>query len=189
MLKFASSFSLFSFSNEVKTSTNNEVVPESSHSSDSSAVQIDFMDANDPVSFVGRRLTDDEKFPLLSSIFVLPRGSKIEATGGRRFRESWTEERPLLRYSVSEKKAFCLSCICFGNFESSDPNLSQFVSTGFCNWKKTVGKKENYLDRHMNSETHRNAEARVCGFLKTRQSGVSWLMKRQMFRPLCEYAL
>ena len=110
------------------------------------------MDANDPVSFVGRRLTDDENFSLLTSIFVLPKSYKIEATGGIRFRESWTEERPWLRYSVYEKKVFCLSCIYFVNFESSDPSLSPFVSTGFCNWKKTVGKKENYLDRHMNSE-------------------------------------
>ena len=172
MLKFASIFSLFSFSNEVETSTNDKVVPESNHaSSPDTPVQIDFVDANDPVSFVGRRLTDDEKFSLLTSTLVLPKGYKIEAIGGRRFQESWTEERPWLRYSVSEQKAFCLSCICFGNFDSSDPKLSPFVSTGFSNWKKAVGKKESYLDRHMNSETHRDAEARVSGFLKTRQPG------------------
>ena len=131
-LKF---FVLFSFSNEVETSTNDEVAPESGHSSSSNTpVQMDFVDANDLISFVGRKLTEDEKFSLLTSTLILPKGYKIEAIGGRRFQESWTEERPWLRYSVSEKKAFCLSCICFGIFDNSDPNLSPFVSTGFCNF-------------------------------------------------------
>ena len=137
------SFRLFSFSNKVETSTTDKVAPESSHSSSSDTpVQIDFVDTNDPISFVGRRLTEDKKLSLLTSTLVLPKGYKIEDVGGRRFQESWTAERPWLQYSVSEKKAFCLSCICFGNYDSSDPNLSPFVSTGFCNWKKAVGKKQ-----------------------------------------------
>ncbi|KAJ8049265.1 hypothetical protein HOLleu_01945 [Holothuria leucospilota] len=45
---------------------------------------IDFVDPYDPASFVGRRLSDDEKLSLLTSKFALPEGYKIEATGGRR---------------------------------------------------------------------------------------------------------
>ena len=100
------------------------------------------------------RLLSDEEFSLLTSTLVLPKGYKIEAIGGRRFQESSTKERSWLRYSVAEQRTFRLSCIRFGNFESSNPKLSPFVSTGFCNWKKAVSKKESYLDRHMNSETH-----------------------------------
>ena len=79
------------------------MVTESNYPSPSNLpVQIDFVDANDPVSFVGRRLTDDEKLSLLTSKSVLPKGYKIKAIGGGRFQESWTEERPWLFY---------LSCI------------------------------------------------------------------------------
>lgn len=133
---------------------------------------IDFVDPYDPASFVGRRLSDDGKLSLLTSKFALPEGYKIEATGGRRFQESWAEERPWLRYSVSKKTAFCLSCLCFGKFDRSDPYLSPFVSKGFCNWKKAVGKKDGCLEKHMQSELHQDAEMRASCFLATRQPGI-----------------
>ena len=100
------------------------MVPESNYSSPSDLpLQIDFVDANDLVSFVGRRLTDGENFSLLTSKFVLPKGFKIKAIDGGLFQESWTEERPWLGYSISEQKAYCLSCIYFGNFDSNDPKI------------------------------------------------------------------
>ena len=41
------------------------MAPESSHSSSfDTSVQIDFVDANDPILFVGKRLTENEKFSL-----------------------------------------------------------------------------------------------------------------------------
>ena len=131
----------------------------------------DFIDVNDPALFVGRRLSENEKLTLLTSSLVLPEGFKMEAISGRRFQESWTKERPWLRYSISKNKAFCLYCICFGTFDIINPNISPFVSTGFCKWKKATGKKDSYLDNHMKGDIHKDAEQKVSSFSGTRQAG------------------
>ena len=131
----------------------------------------DFIDVNDPALFVGRRLSENEKLTLLTSSLVLPEGFKMEAISGRRFQQPWTIERPWLRYSISKHKAFCLYCICFGTFDTINPNISPFVSTGFCKWKKATGKKDSYLDNHMKSDIHKDAEQRVSSFLGTHQAG------------------
>ena len=88
------------------------------------------------------------------------------------------QNRPWLRYSIAKDKAFCAYCICFGGNNnisgaSCASHLSPFVSSGFGKWKKATGKKlkDNYLDQHMLSETHKTAEEMVCYFLKTRQPG------------------
>ena len=72
------------------------------------------------------------------------------------------ESRPWIRYSVQNDSIFCCYCVCFYK-ENSD---SLFVKTGFNNWKKNSGVKENALDKHMLSAEHQMAEDRALNWLK-----------------------
>ena len=58
---------------------------------------------------------------------------------------------------------FCCYCVCFCKENSDSP----FVKTGFKNWKKASGVKENALEKHMLSAEHQMAEARALNWLKS----------------------
>ena len=49
--------------------------------------------------------------------------------------------------------------------------MSPFVSTGFKNWKKALGRRHSYIEQHKRSENHKVAEEKVAIFLHTRQPG------------------
>ena len=67
---------------------------------------------------------------------------------------------------------FCVSCVCFSALSDSP-----FVSSGFRNWKKALGKKTGYIDQHTHSENHRLAEEKAALFLQTRQPGTDFHAK------------
>ena len=133
-------------------------------------------DINDPAIYISKKLSDDDKLSLLKSKSVFPHNFECPVTAGRKFKSSWMQNRPWLRYSITKDKAFCAYCICFGGKKnilgatSCSSNLSPFVSCGFGNWKKATG-KDNYIDQHMLSEAHQTAEEMVHCFLSTCQPG------------------
>ena len=86
-------------------------------------------------------------------------------TAGRKFNPSWLSSRPWLRYSMKNDSLYCISCVCFGTA------ASPFVSTGFRNWKKALGRKHSYIEQHKRSDSHKVAEEKVAIFLHTRQPG------------------
>ena len=84
-------------------------------------------------------------------------------TAGRKFNPTWLSSRPWLRYSVKNDSLYCISCVCFGAAASESP----FVSTGFRNCKKALGRKHSYIEQHKRSESHKVAEEKVAIFLHT----------------------
>ena len=90
---------------------------------------------------------------------------RFPVTAGRKFNPNWLSPRPWLRYSMKNDSLCCVSCICFG------AAVSPFVSTGFRNWKKALGRKHSYIELHKRSESHKIAEEKVAIFLHTRQPG------------------
>ena len=143
-----------------------------------------FRDPNDPADCAGKKsLSDNQKLELLTSKFELPHGFKFPATAGtgRRFQLSWMDKRPWLRYSVKNDRAHCIYCMCFSH-NSTGRSESPFISSGFENWKKAIGKKDCYLDGHVHSEEHKLAEQKMTNFLKTRCPGndISARLQRQV---------
>ena len=71
---------------------------------------------------------------------------------------------------------YCISCVCFG------VAMSPFVSTGFRNWKKALGRKRSYIEQHKRSDSHKVAEEKVAIFLHTRQPGtdIALLLSEQV---------
>ena len=128
--------------------------------SSSSATEI-----TDPATYAGKSLTDQNKFELLTSSVSLPRQYRFPVTAGRKFNPSWLSSRPWLRYSMKNDSLYCISCVCFGTA------ASPFVSTGFRNWKKALGRKNSYIEQHKHSDSHKVAEEKVAIFLHTRQPG------------------
>ena len=103
-------------------------------------------DINDPATYISKKLSDDDKLSLLKSKSVLPHNFECPVTAGRKFKSSWMQHRPWLRYSITKDKAFCGFCVCFGGTKnipasSYSSNLSPFVSCGFSNWKKSNWKR------------------------------------------------
>ena len=133
-------------------------------------------DVHDPALYISKKLSDDDKVSFLTSKFILSQNFKYPVTAGRKFNPSWMQDRPWLRYSVAKDKAFCAYCICFAANKnipggpSSTSHLSPFVSCGFSNWKKATG-KDNNIDKHMLSESHKTAEEMAHSFLNTCQPG------------------
>lgn len=123
-------------------------------------------DINDPANYISKKLSDDDKLSFLKSKSDLPHNFECPITAGRKFKSSWMQHRPWLKYSITKDRAFCAYCICFGGKK----NLSPFVLCGFSNWKKATG-KDNYIDQHMLSEAHQTAEEMAHCFLATCQPG------------------
>jgi hypothetical protein len=60
---------------------------------------------------------------------------------------------------------YCIPCLCFGNADST------FITGGYKNWKKALGKKRGYIDQHKHSDCHKLAAQRASCFLETRHPG------------------
>ena len=71
------------------------------------------LDPNDPTYYVGKRLSDDDKFKLLTSRFEFPNNFNFPVTLGRRFNPIWMASRAWLRYSIKNDRAYYNSCLCF----------------------------------------------------------------------------
>ena len=93
------------------------------------------VDSHDPASYAGRSLTEDDKLELLTCTWKIRANFEFPVTFGR-FNPNWLAKRPWLRYSIKTDSVYCIPCVCFSG--TSD---SPFVSTGYRNWKKALGKK------------------------------------------------
>ena len=110
---------------------------------------------HDPASYIGRHLSDDDGLQLLTSSLKLPPDYELPVTCGR-FNPSWLVNRPWLRYSIKNNGIYCIYCVCF-----CDSSESPFVTSGFRNWKKALGKKLSYIEQHKRNESHKVAEERM----------------------------
>ena len=135
------------------------------------------LDPNDPADYVGKCLSDDDKFKVLTSRVEFPDNFNFLVTFGRRFNPIWMARRPWLRYSINHDRACCNSCLCFHEL-----GASLFVSTGFRNWKKASGRKDSYLVQHKRSKDHKLVEEKAFGFLKARRpgSGITAKLQKQI---------
>lgn len=66
---------------------------------------------------------------------------------------------------MTNDSVYCIPCLCFSNTNSP------FISGGYKNWKKALGKKRGYIDQHKNSDGHNLAAQRAMCFLETRRPG------------------
>ena len=114
----------------------------------------------DPASYVGRKLSDDDRLQLLTSTSNILAGFCFPVTSGRRFNPNWLINRPWLRYSMG-KDCIRVSCVCFSALSDSP-----FVLSGYRNWKKAMGKKSGYIDQHTRSDSHRLADEKLLYFYK-----------------------
>ena len=138
--------------------TQQQQFPESGNSQTQAPL---YTDMNDPVKYIGKKLSDDEKLSLLTSGMDIPSTYTFPASNGRRFNRSWLVNRPWLKHSVDKDCVLCSSCMCF-----SESTESAFVKSGYRNWKKALG-KDGYIDQHKNSTNHRTADERAAMFLQT----------------------
>ena len=122
-------------------------------------------DPHDPALYEGRRMSEDDKLLFLKSTCKPLSGLKFPVTSGRRFNPTWLEGRPWLRYSIRNDSLYCTSCMCF-----STSSESPFVSKGFKNWKKALG-KHGYIDQHRSSECHKISDEKAASFLQTQLPG------------------
>lgn len=95
--------------------------------------------------FVGKKLSDDERYEVIHNIFVPDESYSFPQTKfgkfNRPFRSSWLEQYPGLVYSPSTDGAFCLPCVLF----SADiDKRGQLVKEPYRNWKKATEQ----LDEH-----------------------------------------
>ena len=111
----------------------------------------------DVASFVGKRLSADEKFDLINNLFT-PEDSYsflffVFGTGihakKRSFKSSWLKQYPGLVYSPREDGAFCLPCVLF----STDIEArGQLVKEPVRNWRKATERfDEHFLHKRHNS--------------------------------------
>ena len=109
----------------------------------------------DVMRFVGKSLSDDEKYELLNNVFV-PDGSysfpfSTFGQAKRSFRSSWLKQYPGLVYSPSQDGAFCLVCVVF----STDIEArGQLVKEPFKNWKKATER----FDEHFHNKRHNSGD-------------------------------
>lgn len=117
------------------------------------AVPVTYSDPNDPAKAC-LTLPDQTMINLLTDHFTPSDEFKFPVTCGRlSVQISWMNSRPWIRYRVQNDSIFCCYCVCFCKENSESP----FVKTGFKNWKKASGVKENALDKHMLSAEHQTA--------------------------------
>lgn len=111
---------------------------------------------DDPIQYVNRTLTDNERHHLLEQKWVPDSNFKYQVNEkGRKYNRSWEMNRPWLRYSPSDDSAFCSFCIAFPvSVSETNP---EFGKVGFRDWKNAVGDKRGALDKHVKSEIHRLA--------------------------------
>lgn len=123
----------------------------------------------DPANF-GEKERSDENYMISflsdAAKFTPSAHFKYPVRNGRRYIQSWEADRPWLRYSVKNDSCFCSYCLCFASSDEQSP----FVTDGFKNWKKAIGKKDGYLDKHAGSAAHITASQRAKNFLRCVQN-------------------
>ncbi len=114
-------------------------------------------------------LSDEQKYQILSAIPATLQEYPVNSQK-RRYQPQWTEQFPWVRYSASLDGVFCGPCFLFSLVRFN----SEFVSSPFRNWKKAVGTTHGKLNRHSESQTHKQCVEQAVSFIavmeKNRQS-------------------
>ena len=71
------------------------------------------LNTQDPASYAGRSLSEDDKLKLRTSTWKKPTNFVFPVRSGRRFNPRWLVNRPWLRYSIRNDSIYCNSCVCF----------------------------------------------------------------------------
>lgn len=118
--------------------------------------------SNDIGDALGSRLSQNEKYHILSSPWVPPKSytfpSKTHGSRVRKFQGNWLKEFPWLSYSKKLDGGFCRFCVLFP--PSSSPALGQLVSEPLHDFAK--GKS--YLQKHATRQYHMFATEQACNF-------------------------
>ncbi|VDI48642.1 Hypothetical predicted protein [Mytilus galloprovincialis] len=132
----------------------------------SSVISLPFYHQEDPIKFIDRTLSENERKQILEhkwepdNKFEYPVNDK-----GRRYNLKWEEKRPWLRYSPSNDSVFCACCIAFP--VAVPETHPEFVTVGFRDWKNATGDKRGALEKHSKSERHQLSQEKSEMFLMT----------------------
>lgn len=127
--------------------------------------------ANDFHNFIGRRLSDEEKFEALKSHRVLPSSFKLrtrlEYGKQRSFNQTWLNEYKWIKYSPDVDGVYCKYCALF----SDSDKIDKLVKTPLCFW--TIASQK--FKKHSESDGHKRASVLANNFIKlmiSKQQGV-----------------
>ena len=120
----------------------------------------------DPVLYIGKSKSNNEKVALLTKKWTPPLGFKYPAVNGRRYNTHWESDYCWLRYSRSKDAVFCAYCIVFGSnmHGSGSSSMEVFQTSGFRDWKNAIGNKRGAFLCHQNSDMHREAAIRALSY-------------------------
>ncbi len=120
---------------------------------------------NDPVTYCGRRVSNNEKLQLLNNRWVPPPTFAFPISGGHKYNQVWEHDHSWLQYSVSTDAAFCSYCILFGEqLSGKGVHSTVFHTTGFRDWKNAKGIKRGALHSHEATEVHKAATMKALAF-------------------------
>ena len=105
-------------------------------------------------------LSDEKKYQILSTIPTKLKKYPVNSQK-RHYQPYWTEQFPWVRYSASLDGVYCGPCFLFSQVRFN----SEFVSSPFRNWKNAVGTSCGILNRHSQSETHKQCMERAVSFI------------------------
>ena len=95
-------------------------------------------------------LSDEQKYQILSTS---PATLKMYPVNSQKrcYQPYWAEQFPWVWYSALLDGVFCGPCFLFSLVRFN----SEFVSSPFHNWKNAVGTSHSKLNRHFESQTHK----------------------------------
>ena len=146
-------------------------------SSASQAPTLPCLPPTDIADYMGKQLSDSERFELHKRCWKPPTGYKFpeitEKTQIRRFNREWFNKYPWLRFSDKLGGGVCLYCIVFyhpgrsvgrGSFNAP----TTFITKVWNNWKKSE-----QLSEHNNHGYHKWAETQAVNFFQSVQQGTT----------------
>lgn len=129
---------------------------------------------NDIANFIGRKLTDEEKYNAFKNLWVPDAKFSFPASTdtNRKFKLNWLSEFPWLAYSKTCDGAFCKYCALFfmqdGVGKGSNVDAKSLVKTKFDRWKHA---KESFRS-HENLKYHQNSLIDGDNFIGVRDKAI-----------------
>ena len=105
-------------------------------------------------------MSDEQKYQILSTIPATLKEYPVNSQK-RRYQPKWAEQFPWVRYSASLDGVFCGPCFLFSRVRFN----SEFVTSHFHNWKNAVGTCNGKLNRHSESQTHKQCMEQAVTFI------------------------
>ena len=105
-------------------------------------------------------LSDEQKYQILSTIPAKLQEYPVNSQK-QCYQSYWTEQFPLVRYSASLHGVFCGPCFLFSQVRFN----SECVASPFHNWKNAVGTVHGTLNRHSQSQSHKQCVEQAVSFI------------------------